>query len=149
MSKKPNKTKTEYLRHLAEKANVLVDCVKNIVFNFKFFCFGQFGGQSFEEWEQERILSDLNNKLKNFSSKKFEELREDGTLEIYSTYPKGSRFTCPPILAGTEILWGRLRLTGRRRLIGFFSNSTEQPKKTFYVVFLDKHHEFAPSTERK
>lgn len=147
MSKKPNKTKTEYLKHLADKANILKDSAKNIVFNFKFFCYGRTGGQSFEEWEREQILADLNNKLKNFSGLTVEELRKDGTLELYDGYPKGSVFSCPPILSGVAVVWSRLRLTGRRRLIGFFSHQEEQQPCTFYVVFLDKNHEFAPSSK--
>ena len=147
MSQRTNKKKAEYLQYLSDKVDILKASEKNIVFNFKFFCFGKSGGQSFEEWEREKILSDLNNKLKNFSGKTIEELRADGTLEFYEAYPRGSNFVCPTTLTGAEITWSRLRLTGRRRLIGFFSKQERKQKKTFYVVFLDKDHEFAPSSK--
>lgn len=98
MSPKINKKKRNYLAGLSEKACILSESANNIVFNFKFFCFGKSGGQSFEEWEREKILADLNNKLKNFSGKTVEELQSDGTLELYEEYPKGSNFKCPPIL---------------------------------------------------
>ena len=147
MSPKLNKTKAGYLQLLYDKANILKDSTKNIVFSFKFFFHSQSSGQSFEDWEKDKILADLNNKLKNFSSKTVEELKADGTLEIYGRYPKGSRFSCPAVLSGTDALWGRLRLTGRRRLIGFLSPDEQTPQKTFYVVFLDKNHEFAPSNK--
>ena len=145
MSPKPNKAKSDYLSSLAGQLNILKQSAQNIVFSFKFFCFGKKGGQSFEEWEREKILADLNNKLKNFSGKTIEELRSDGTLEIYDSYPKGSKFACPSALAITNAVWCRLRLTGRRRLIGFLS--PDEPKKTFYIVFLDKNHEFAPASK--
>lgn len=91
----------------------------------------------------------MNNKLKIFSGKTVRELQKDKTLEIYTEYPKGSLFICPPALQGTGITWSRLRLTGRRRLIGFFFEEAEQPITTFYVVFLDKNHEFAPQQINK
>ena len=147
MSQRANKRKAEYLASLSDKTGTLKESAKNIVFNFKFFCFGKTGGQSFSEWEREKILSDLNNKLKDFSCKTVEELRTDGTLELYDDYPKGSIFKCPAILTDMDIIWSRLRLTGRRRLIGFFSQQETQQRKIFYVVFLDKNHEFAPSSK--
>lgn len=145
MSRKLNKTREAYIKQLPERAELLKKSARNIVFNFKFFVFGENGGQSFEDWEKEKILSDLNNKLKIFSGKTVKELQEDKTLEVYTEYPKGSLFTCPPALQGTGITWSRLRLTGRRRLIGFFLDGTEQQTTIFYIVFLDKNHEFAPS----
>ena len=147
MSPKLNKTKAEYLKLLSDEANILKNCANNIVFNFKFFCASKSSGQSFEEWEQDKILSDFYNKLKNYSGKTVEELKADGTLEIYGRYPKGSRFTCPNVLLKTDAIWCRLRLTGRRRIIGFFSPDEEKQKKTFFVVFLDKNHDFAPSNK--
>ena len=147
MSQKLNKTKARYIESLSDKATLLKDCTKNIVFNFKFFYSSKSSGQTFEEWEKDKILADLNNKLKNFSSKTVDELKADGTLEIYGSYPKGSRFACPAVLSGTEAVWCRLRLTGRRRLIGFFSPDEVKQGKTFYVVFLDKNHDFAPSSK--
>ena len=147
MSQRANRKKYEYLQSLSNKAEILERSGKNIVFNFKFFCFGKSGGQSFEEWERERILADLNSKLKDFSCKTVDELIADGKLELYDAYPKGSKFTCPAVLQCVDITWSRLRLTGRRRLIGFFSIQDKQPRKTFYVVFLDKNHDFAPSSK--
>ena len=73
-------------------------------------------------------------------------------MEQYDSYPKGSRFVKPQRLSFWGIKWARLRLSGARRLIGFFLdyskiNDLEEKKimkNTFYVVFLDKNHEFAP-----
>lgn len=147
MSPKQNKTKAGYIKRLSDEATILQESAKNIVFNFKFFYASKSSGQSFKEWEQDRILSDLNNKLKNFSGKTVEELKGDGTLEVYGGYPKGSKFICPTALLRMDAIWCRLRLTGRRRLIGFLSPDEDKQKKTFYIVFLDKNHEFAPSSK--
>ena len=145
MSRKPNKTKAEYIDSLRDKVDILNASAKNIVFNFKFFVASKSSGQSFEDWQRDEILADLNNKLKIFSGKTVRELQQDGTLEVYGGYPSDSRFTCPPSLTGIDVEWCRLRITGRRRLIGFFS--TAEGQKTFYMVFLDKNHEFAPSSK--
>ena len=153
MCAKRNKTKEGYIREISERSEILYRTSENIAFNFKFFLYGEGSGQSFEDWQREKILADLNNKLKDFSGRTILELKQDDILEIYTEYPKGSKFKQPAILTSLAIEWGRLKLTGRRRLIGFFykkealSNS-EACKNIFFVVFLDKDHEFAPSRHR-
>ena len=92
---KPNKQKEKYLAELNDFDKYLD---KNITFSFKFFTYGDSMGQCFEEWDKENILADLNNKLKIFSGKTKAELLRDKTLEIYSAYPKGSKFTQPKAL---------------------------------------------------
>lgn len=153
MSKK-NKTKIAYLADLQEKNDFVRKLSNNIVFNLKYFQSGKEYGQSFEDWEKNEYLADLNNKLKDFSGKKKIELLQDKTLEIYSSYPKGSRFKMPESLRNRDIKWARLRITGARRLIGFFVGEEYADgsimedaiaiKDVFYVVFLDKNHDFAP-----
>ena len=150
MSSKRNPTKEKYLQGLVELNQFAQSLADKITFNFKFFQFGDNGGQSFEDWQREEILADLNNKLKDFSGKTILELQQDRTLEIYTEYPKGSKFSIPAMLASAKIKWARLRITGRRRVIGFFlildkAVIAGADKNTFYVVFLDKKHEFAPS----
>ena len=156
MASRQNNTKQQYLREISERNKILHDTANNITFNFKFFQSGDYSGQSFEEWEREQILADLNNKLKDYSGKSRLELQEDGTLEIYTQYPNGSKFREPAILKAIaiDIEWARLRVTGRRRLIGFFHKhkkyDIERTKnEVFYVVFLDKNHEFAPSRKNR
>lgn len=155
---KTNKTKAEYLRSIENKNEFVKKLSNNIAFNLKYFQSGTGAGQSFEEWEHDKLLADLNNKLKGFSEKKKQELLMDGTLEIYRSYPKDSRFNKPIALKDAEITWARLRLTGARRLIGFFvsqnmlneSNPEDAHalKDVFYIVFLDKNHDFAPYEKR-
>ncbi|MBP5469107.1 MAG: hypothetical protein J6Z11_07675, partial [Candidatus Riflebacteria bacterium] len=94
----------------------------------------------------EKILADLNNKLKHFSGKTCKELLLDRTLEYYPHFPDDSNFIIPQNLVGTAIKWARFRITGIRRLIGVFLNNQkdEKNKNVFYIVFLDKDHRFAP-----
>lgn len=149
MSSHNSNLKSQYLATLDQVDEFLNE---NIVFNFKYFIYGNDVGESFEEWEGEGILADLNNKLKNFSGKTKAELLRDGTLEIYGAYPKDSKFIKPKTLVFAGIQWARFRITGRRRLIGFFledkvlkSTSSENFRNVFFIVFLDKDHMFAPS----
>ena len=143
MSKK-NNLKQSYIEAVSHQSDFIYETTYNIAFNFKFFQSGKDSGQSFEEWEREKILADLNNKLRDFSGKTKEDMLRDMTLEIYNQYPLGSEFREPPALKSANIKWARFRITGRRRLIGFFLNNDKS--NTFYVVFLDKNHMFAPSS---
>lgn len=147
MSKRSNPRKKEYLKSIADFQNFSISTDEEISFNFRYYRFGEEGGESFEEWEKEQILADLNTKLKHFSEKKKKELIMDRTLELYSRYPFESNFKMPSDLSGYHIRWARLRVTGKRRLIGFFAEPglEEKEQNTFYIVFLDKDHRFAPS----
>lgn len=151
MSHRKNSVKAEYLKELEAHDSSLFDTLNNIVFNFKFFISGKDYGQSFDEWQKDGILSELNNKLKDFSGKTISDLLNDRTLEIYSNYPHDSGFKIPHILKSSDIKWARLRLTGRRRVIGFLLREStlelkakENGRNIFYIVFLDKEHDFAP-----
>lgn len=120
-------------------------------FNYKYFLFGEDYGESFQEWEKEKILADLNEKLKVFSAKTAVELEQDGTLERFDSFPSDSEFSEPPALKEkTNITWARLRITGGRRLIGFLMKAQGEllGKEVFYIVFLDKNHRFAPYTKK-
>lgn len=148
---KTNAAKNQYIKQINEK-NVFIGRLSDLLlFSFKYYQHYD-GGQSFEEWESAKILADLNNKIHDFSGKTKNELLNDRTLELYDSYPKGSKFTKPKALAETNITWARLRLTGGRRLAGFFVNDAlldkADKKDIFYIVFLDRNHEFAPSTKK-
>lgn len=155
---KKNKTKTEYLQSIENKNEFVKRLSNNITFNLKYFQSGDGVGQSFKDWEQDQILADLNEKLKVFSEKKKLELIQERTLEIFRNYPKDSLFTRPKALQNVDIKWARLRLAGARRVIGFFiseevinaseSDESKALKDIFYIVFLDKNHEFAPYAKK-
>lgn len=106
---------------------------------------GENAGQSFDQWDKEGIILDLNNKLRDFSKKTKTELLSDKSLVIYGDYPSKSRFSYPcSIPRDKSIQWARLSLTGARRIAGFFSSGSDRESDVFNVVFLDKEHEFYP-----
>ena len=141
-----NSKKTAFIANIGKQFDLIDKTKDHISFSFEFFTYSVKGGESFEEWEKEEILADLNNKLKSYSGKSCKELLIDKTLEYYPQFPKDSNFTIPPNLIGTAIRWARFRITGARRLIGIFLNNQkdEKNKNVFYIVFLDKDHRFAP-----
>ena len=146
MCAKRNETKEKYIKTIYERNEFLYSISDKIAFNFKFFTYGADSGQSFEEWQRDDlfIVGAWDDVLEIGI-----ELLQDKTLEIYSEYPKGSKFTQPPMLTSAQIEWCRLRLTGRRRLIGFFYKVSDVSyKNIFYIVFLDKNHDFAPSRQK-
>ena len=148
MSRK-NSKKTEFINNFGKQFDLIEKTKDHITFSFEFFTYSEKGGESFEDWQKEEILADLNNKLKSYSGKSCKELLINKTLEYYSQFPKDSNFTIPPNLIGTAIRWARFRITGARRLIGvFLNNQDEKNKNVFYIVFLDKNHKFAPSTKK-
>lgn len=123
---------------------------KHILFNYQFLTSGSDYGQSFEEWDKERIILDLNQKLKSFSEKSKTELLSDGVLCIYGEYPSNSGFIYPAALPKekSKMEWARLTITGKRRVIGFFTPGSDRESDVFYVVFLDKEHQFFPSEKK-
>ena len=144
-----NSKKTAFINNYGKQFDLIEKTKDHITFSFEFFTYSEKGGESFEDWQKEEILADLNNKLKHFSGKTCNELFLDKTLEYYSQFPEDSNFTIPPNLIGTAIRWARFRITGARRLIGvFLNNQDEKSKNVFYIVFLDKNHRFAPSTKK-
>ncbi len=159
MSKKTNTKKEAFLKREAERGDFYKKNRSYISFNFKYFTYGDGYGQSFEEWEKDQLLSDLCEKLKAFSGKSRTELIQDRILEIYNIgYPKGSEFKKPNALMGIDIDWARFRIDGKKRLIGFFMKNygltdeggaeKENYRDVFYVVFLDKEHQFAPAPKK-
>ncbi|PKL41680.1 MAG: hypothetical protein CVV42_21180 [Candidatus Riflebacteria bacterium HGW-Riflebacteria-2] len=104
-----------------------------IIFSFENFDRAQ--SQTFEQWQQEGILADFMSKLHEFSNLTRQELIQNGSLVIYGDFPNNSDFY-PPRHINPSVKWGRLRLSGRRRVAGYIEN------ETFYIVFLDKDHKF-------
>ena len=143
-----NKTKDLYIQSLID-SNAPIEKEKELIkFNFSYYRYGEEQGESFEQWQIDCILADLNNKLKFCSEKTKVELINDNTLEIFSNYPTDSKFEYPKDIIGKNMSWARIRLTGKRRLIGFFRTNCDIEQNVFFVVFLDKDHQFAPSKKK-
>ena len=142
-----NKQKESYIQRISNKAFFSEEIVNKLTFSFKYFRSGNKAGESFEEWEKDQILADLNNKLKHYSNLGKRELIMSSILELFDAFPPDSEFDEPLDLQEYAIRWARLTITGKRRLIGFFFND-ENSENVFYIVFLDKEHRFAPSYKK-
>ena len=76
-------------------------------------------------------------------------MHKDRSFVIYKDFPENSMFSIPKSipLDGT-IEWARLRMTGRRRVVGFFSKGNDRESDVFYIMFLDQEHLFYPSVKQ-
>ena len=145
MSKRENRKKKERLKKLEESYAFFEDRRKHVAFSFQFLTVGENAGQSFEDWNKEGIILDLNNKLREFSKKTKKELLSDKSLAIYGEYPTNPKFAYPlSIPRNDSVQWARLSLTGARRIAGFFSSGADRESDIFNIVFLDKEHDFYP-----
>ena len=141
--KKLNSAKTNYLAKLEETSSTSKALANYIQFNFKYYDKSEKSAQSFEDWQDNKILADLNNKFCEFSKQTIKELQSMRKLVIYGSFPENSDFKEPNYFKSINVEWARLRLTGRRRLIGVFIPSDDATlRNIFYVVFLDKNHKF-------
>ncbi len=137
------------------------DIADRCKFNLSYFDNAQKAGQSFKDWTHEQ-LAKLLNKLKEyskFSLKHWEKQpigsgkKRNNVFENYVTFPKNSDFIHPKHVP-FQVEWGRFRLEGDMRLIGFVIPKEYIGKKsktkdalfydinTFYIVFLDEKHKF-------
>ena len=144
-SKKNDFIKNHGTEDKVKNALGIIGANKLIKFNFKFFLCGKDYGQSFNEWQEKGILNDLNNKFHDFSSFSIDELKKSKRLTVYPNYPATSLFKKPTCFNGFNVQWARLRITGRRRLIGVFFSDDESVSNVFFVVFLDENHQFYPT----
>lgn len=134
-------------------------------FNFSYFTTDQVG-QSFDDWAPNMhgasSLATLLGKLQQFSHESLGHWKEQRVgggsgkiLEVYGAFPKTKSHFTHPKSVPHDALWGRFRLSGRARLVGFilpekFNHKTSSGCNeqfvfccnTFYIVFLDKDHKF-------
>ncbi len=106
---------------------------KFIVFSLKDFDRTQ--GQSFKDWESEKILSNLMNRLREISSFSVTEAQQNGILKIYGDFPKYSDFKQPKHIP-IGVNWAVIKIQGKERIAGYIVDNV------FYIVFLDKDHKF-------
>jgi len=124
---------------------VSIEDINKIVFSFKDFTNGQPKGneQSFNSWENEKILSILLEKLSHLSELTINEAKQQGIITEYDDFPSNSNFQCPRKLED-GVRWSVIKkITGQKtRVVGHIVDNV------FYIVFLDKDHDFWP-TEKK
>lgn len=91
-------------------------------------------GQTFEEWEEAGLLVNLLNTLREYCQKTIEENKGKNFKE-YGFFPPDSNFKHPKHVPN-DVSWASLHLSGKVCLGGHIVENV------FYVVFLDKNHEF-------
>lgn len=133
------------------------DLAKRAKFNFSYFCEQPQAGQNFNGWTNEELVG-LCEKLVNFSREPlgyWEKTRagmgKGHVFEVYDSFPRKSNFDEPPHVPH-QALWARFRIDRATRLVGFVLPSEFDRKEqgcgylfdcnTFYIVFLDKNHDF-------
>lgn len=113
---------------------------KKIAFNFKDLDTQQ--GQDFNDWNDENILIRALDTLKSLSTLSVHEARKDShRFKIYGDFPPDSSFRYPKGLS-KDAQWSRIHITGRVCIIG------HMVENVFYFVFLDKFHDFCPSSKK-
>ena len=167
MSRKFSNSKTDkYLDTLSQYIsldNDDCDLSKRSKFNFSYFCDDQKCACSIDEWGGDNSSAFLK-KLIELSKHSLLDLRRlpigsgrkrRNILEVYQQYPSHSNFS-RPVHVPHQAEWARIRLDSATRLIGFVSpddyhgahhqvTSYQYDKNTFYVVFIDKNHNFYPT----
>ncbi|MBL6735280.1 MAG: hypothetical protein ISP86_05325 [Shewanellaceae bacterium] len=155
-----NKRKEHFLTNPKLKQGIEYSGIeKKCKFNFDYFDDTQNAGQSFRDWQDEAIkspesattLAKLMHKLKDYSAKSLDDWKREDHLAFYDKFPQHSEFQYPHHVP-EGVQWGRFRLSGKVRLVGFRLKKDNLPKdnpskydmNTFYVVFLDKEHLFYP-----
>lgn len=113
--------------------NIVNDKIKrNFVVSFEYLDRNQ--GQTFEEWEKEGLLVNMLNTLRDYCQKTMEE-NKGKSFKEYGYFPPKSKFEHPKHVP-EDVSWASLHLCGRACLGGHIVENI------FYVVFLDKDHEF-------
>ena len=126
---------------------------KRCKFNFHYFnknC----AGQDFKDWHPDKLIM-LLEKLKIFSENSLDYWEnQKPTFVIYDHFPILAKTDFKnPTNVPLEARWGRFRLGGKIRLIGFVIPESYHDREhektrmrwdinTFYVVFLDENHRF-------
>ena len=97
-------------------------------------------GQRFEEWEKEALLAKLLNRWHSHCQKSLQECL-DQRFKRYPSFPPTSKFKHPKHVT-QDAQWASMHLQGRECIAGHIIGNV------FYVVFLDRHHEFWPTDKK-
>ena len=104
-----------------------------VVFSFRYFDASQ--GQNFEEWEKDSLLALAINKLRNVSQLTRTEATAQQIVKQYPHFPPNTAFEHPKHIL-PDVIWCSMHIQGKECVIGYFEDNI------FYIVFLDKNHEF-------
>lgn len=92
-------------------------------------------GQTFQDWQADGILANALETIKGYCTQPLGEAKKSKKFSIYNNFPAKSAF-CHPTHVSSEACWARIHINGKQCLGGHIV------RNTFYVVFLDKNHQF-------
>ena len=106
-----------------------------IVLSFRDFDRNQ--GQNFEEWEEEKLLALAISKLRDVCQLTKVQATTQQIIKQYSNvaFPPNTAFEHPKHVL-PDVTWCSMHIQGKECIIGHFEDNI------FYIVFLDKNHEF-------
>ncbi|MDR2897973.1 MAG: hypothetical protein LBU99_04090 [Spirochaetaceae bacterium] len=99
-------------------------------------------GQRITDWPHDLLLK-LFGKLKEYSKLYMKEAvdTKNGKFKEYGNFPSPSEFKKPAYIP-EDARWASMHLQGRECIGGHIIDNV------FYIVFLDKYHQFAVSTKK-
>lgn len=113
MAKSRNKGKANNSRSEEQREKNDSMLQTKITLGFDFFL-GQDSkgvGQTWEDWNQNKLIVPMLNKLKHICALTPGQAKEEGSLKIYGEFPKDSEFKCPESLKDIDS-WGTIRKWG-------------------------------------
>ena len=105
---------------------------ENFRFSFEFLDKNQ--GQTFADWEKEKLLVKLLETLSCYCKERII-AKQGNNFKEYGEFPSKSGFKYPQHIE-KDVNWCALHITGKVVLGGFVQGNT------FFIVFLDKNHRF-------
>ena len=125
-----------------EKSTELkVDENENFCFSLEHYDHNQ--GQRFVEWEKEGLLAKAMETLEGYCKGKLISQVDGNKFTLYPSFPPKDKtnFKFPNHIP-EDAHWGRIHINGKSILVGHVV------RNKFYIVFLDKNHEFWISTKK-
>lgn len=115
-----------------------------MIFSFKDFQFNQQipPGQTYEEWQEEKLLVYMLEKFGHICNVNRIEAEQQKFIKVYGNFPSNSKFSNP--FPGADLDWAVInKVKGQKgRVAGYLDGNI------FYVVFLDANHLFYLSSKR-
>lgn len=128
-----------YLREQGNR-NAVGKRARNITFSLSRHIKGE--GQSIKEWEDSGLLGNLNLQMKFVGQHSVFYVRQNKLIKEYTKveFPPNSGFTHPKHVG--DVTWAVMHITPKSKevVVGYIEEDV------FYIVFLDKDHQFWPST---
>ncbi|MDM8565306.1 hypothetical protein QUF74_06595 [Candidatus Halobeggiatoa sp. HSG11] len=138
MSKNRDRNKS-YSRQVNTREEKKISSIRELLtFNFKDVDETQpkKSPQTFKLWDGENILASLLERIKDLSKLTRDEAINQQQIKIYGDFPVKTDFAHPSYI-DKHVAWGVIEgIDGKKRVAGYIVENT------FYIVFLDKEHQF-------